>query len=315
MNPNLQTIYLAGGCFWGMQAYFAGVQGVTDTQVGYANGSTPNPTYQEVCSGTTGYAETIKIVYNEAQVPAEFLIGLYLDVIDPTVLNRQGNDIGTQYRTGIYYTTPRQEQAARRLLEQTQRKLNKPVVTEVLPLTRFYPAEEYHQNYLRKNPGGYCHISKQQINRAHAAQYIDLDSLRSRLTPLQYRVTMQGDTEPPFRNEYYNNFRKGIYVDVISGTPLFLSTDKFESGCGWPAFSRPINEEMITERQDNSHGMSRTEVKSKQSGAHLGHVFEDGPAETGGLRYCINSASLRFIPLEDMAAQGYEAYIPLLDNP
>lgn len=306
-----ETIYLAGGCFWGMEAYFAGVQGVLETEVGYANGTTEHPTYQEVCTGTTGHAETLRIVYDASEVNLNFILNLYFECIDPTVLNRQGHDVGTQYRTGIYYTKPEQEEIAKQMLRELQARNNKRIVVECLPLKIFYPAETYHQEYLKKNPGGYCHISKAQINKAHATRFIDKEELKKKLTPLQYHVTMEQGTEAPFTNEYDKHFEKGIYVDIISGAPLFVSSDKYDSGCGWPAFSKPITDEAVTERADNSHGMSRVEVRSA-SGAHLGHVFEDGPAETGGLRYCINSASLRFIPLEQMEKEGYGKYIPLV---
>ena len=185
---------------------------------------------------------------------------------------------------------------------------------EVRPLKNFYPAEDYHQDYLYKNPDGYCHVDPalfrevRTLGKNNAAKA----ELRKRLTPLQWEVTQNGATERPFVNEYDNEFRKGIYVDITDGTPLFLSSDKFNSGCGWPAFSRPIDGNLVGESIDTSHGMVRTEVKSSSSGSHLGHVFNDGPAELGGRRFCINSASLRFIPLEKMEAEGYGKYIPLV---
>ncbi len=304
------TIYLAGGCFWGMQAYFEGVQGVLATQVGYANANRPHPRYEDV---DTDYAETIEIVFDTNEVPLSFILSLYFDAIDPTMLNRQGNDIGRQYRTGIYYTHTQNEKIAKKALQQLQQRYTKPIVVECLPLVNFYPAEEYHQQYLRKHPGGYCHIGRAAINKAHSARYIDQDSLRQKLTPLQYSVTQEDATEPPFDNLYYNHFEPGIYVDVVSGEPLFLSTDKFHSGCGWPAFSKPIDENLLIEKQDLSHGMIRTEVRSKKSNCHLGHLFDDGPNEMGGLRYCINSASLRFVPLQKMKEEGYEKWIPLVE--
>lgn len=137
-------------------------------------------------------------------------------------------------------------------------------------------------------------------------------ALQRELTPLQYAVTQENATERPFDNEYAANFEEGIYVDVTTGEPLFFSTDKFESGCGWPAFSKPIDKALITEHNDFSLFRARTEVRSKTGDAHLGHVFPDGPKELGGLRYCINSASLRFIPKADMEQEGYEDYLKLL---
>ena len=305
-KENLKTIYLAGGCFWGMQSYFDGVQGVVETTVGYANSTRPNPKYEDV---DTDYAETIRVEYNASVVPLKFILGLYFDVIDPTILNRQGNDVGRQYRTGIYYTNAQDEVVAKEMLQTLAKKYPKPIVVECIPLKNFYPAEAYHQDYLKKHPSGYCHIGKDKIARAHAQRYVDKEQLRRKLTPMQYHVTQEQGTEPPFKNEYYDHYAKGIYVDVVDGTPLFVSTDKFESGCGWPAFSRPIDDKLLVERTDTSHGMVRVEVRSKSSGSHLGHVFEDGPKELGGERYCINSASLRFIPLEKMKEQGYGDYI------
>lgn len=308
-TDDVRTIYLAGGCFWGMQSYFDGIEGVVGTTVGYANSNRPNPRYEDV---DTDYAETLEVKYNVAHVPLRFILDLYFDVIDPTLLNRQGNDFGRQYRTGIYYKEESDGELARKMLKELAPKYAKPIVVECLKLKNFYPAEAYHQNYLKRNPGGYCHIGKDKIAKAHNTRYIDKEALRKRLTPMQYKVTQEQGTEPPFDNAYYNNYEKGIYVDIVDGTPLFVSTDKFESGCGWPAFSRPIDENLVVERTDRSHGMVRTEVRSKSSGSHLGHVFEDGPVALGGERYCINSAALRFIPLEKMEKKGYGQYIPLV---
>lgn len=197
-----------------------------------------------------------------------------------------------------------------------QRRHKQPLAIEWGPLKNFYPAEEYHQDYLYKNPQGYCHVNpalfKEAKNMKCRKKEESKAELRERLTPLQWEVTQNAATERPFVNEYDHEFRKGIYVDIVDGTPLFVSSAKYDSGCGWPAFSRPISESLIQESEDTSYGRIRTEVKSKASGSHLGHVFNDGPEETGGLRYCINSASLRFIPLEDMEAEGYADYIPLV---
>lgn len=311
MTEIMSVIYLAGGCFWGMQAYFSGVEGVTATEVGYANARYPNPRYEDTDSD---YAETIAVHYNAAQVPLRFILELYFKAIDPTSLNRQGNDIGRNYRTGIYYTKSDDLKEIKEVMDQVQKQYDQPLAVEVKPLENFYPAEEYHQDYLRKHPEGYCHISRSKIREAHQAHWIDKEALKKRLTPLQYKVTQEAATEPPFDNLYDQTFEPGIYVDITDGTPLFLSTDKYDSGCGWPAFTRPLKEENVTEHQDNSHGMIRTEVRSASSHSHLGHVFEDGPRSEGGLRYCINSASLRFIPLKDMEAEGYGAYIPLLEE-
>jgi len=315
----MKTIYLAGGCFWGTQHFLGLIPGVVSTQVGYANSKVSEPTYREVCTGTTGAAETVKVTYNPEVLPLPLLLSLYYRTVDPTSVNRQGNDRGTQYRTGIYYTDPSDRPVIEKSLHELAASTAGKIAIETGPLTNFYPAEEYHQDYLDKNPEGYCHIDPSLFEMARNIRIIPPQSprpadkgLRATLTPLQYEVTQHAATEPPFANEYFDEFRPGIYVDVVTGEPLFLSADKFESGCGWPAFSRPIDDSLIVERRDLSHGMDRTEVSSRQGGSHLGHVFPDGPAHTGGLRYCINSASLRFIPLEDMEEAGYGQYIHLL---
>lgn len=315
---NKNEIYFAGGCFWGTEHFLKLIQGVTYTQVGYANGNIKNPTYQEVCSDKTGFTETVKVNYLPQEVELSTLIDLFFKTIDPTSLNRQGNDRGTQYRTGIYYKNEADLPIIEAAIQKLSTQYTQPIVVEVKPLINFYPAEEYHQDYLDKNPGGYCHISPELFelakNTHSQTQYKKPDdtTLRNSLTPEQYSVTQQNATERAFKNEYWNEKREGIYVDITTGEPLFLSTDKYDSGCGWPSFTQPINKSLIKEKTDTSHGMIRTEVRSTTGNAHLGHVFEDGPTDRGGLRYCINSASLRFIPLDKMKEEGYEKYIPLL---
>ncbi|HNX61934.1 MAG TPA: peptide-methionine (R)-S-oxide reductase MsrB [Candidatus Limiplasma sp.] len=308
----MAEIYLAGGCFWGTEKYIASIPGTLSMQVGYANGDTDCPTYDEVCHHNTGHAETVKVVYNPERLPLPFLLELYYEAIDPTSVNRQGGDRGTQYRTGIYYTDPADLPVIKRSLTALQSRLDQPVAIEVLPLANFYPAEEYHQKYLEKNPTGYCHIPTERFRRAAQAlvnptlyNRPDTETLRRTLTPLQFEVTQNAATEAPYQNEYDRVFRPGLYVDVTTGEPLFLSGDKFASGCGWPSFSKPVDPGTVQERTDASHGMLRTEVRSRVGNAHLGHVFPDGPEDAGGLRYCINSASLRFIPLEDLDKEGY----------
>ena len=320
-----KEIYLAGGCFWGLEKYLSMVKGITNTEVGYANGKTQHPTYEDVCYRKTDHAETVKISYDPDQISLEQILELYYDAVDPLSMNKQGNDIGTQYRTGIYYVDNEDIAVIRRSLERLQRKYKKPVVIEVSPLENYYTAEKYHQKYLDKNPGGYCHIGREKFQKAKNFSSIKTtaeggkiynkkpkEELKKILTDIQYNVTQNNATEPPFRNEYFNNFRKGIYVDVTTGEPLFISSDKFESGCGWPSFSKPISPELIRELSDTSFGMRRVEVRSKTGDAHLGHVFTDGPKGSGGLRYCINSASILFIPQEEMEEKGYGAFLNLL---
>lgn len=310
-----KKIYLAGGCFWGTDHLFSLVDGVVKTAAGYANSKVAYPSYEEVCTGRTGAAETVEVVYDDTKVGLTDLLSIYFRSIDPTTLNRQGNDIGTQYRTGIYYTDPADLPVIEAFVAAVQRRHTEPLAVEVGPLVNFYPAELYHQEYLYKNPQGYCHVDPALFEevRNRKARNLDKAELRERLTPLQWEVTQNGATERPFINEYDHEFRKGIYVDITDGTPLFVSSRKYNSGCGWPAFSRPIDPSLITEHTDTSFGRVRTEVRSASSGAHLGHVFPDGPQDDGGMRYCINSASLRFVPAEDMEAEGYGGYLDLVE--
>lgn len=308
----MAEIYIAGGCFWEMEKYIASIPGVLYTQVGYANGKTENPTYEDVCHRGTGHAETVKVIYDSDTISLEFLLELYYSSINPVTKNRQGGDTGVQYRTGIYYINEDDRSVIERSITQLQKQYDKPIAIEMLPLVNFFPAEDYHQKYLDKNPNGYCHIKKEMFDKASKSvvnptlyTLPDKDILRKTLTPLQYKVTQNSHTEPPFQNEYHSTNNPGIYVDITTGEPLFASSDKFESGCGWPSFSSPIDPNVVREKSDMSHGMSRIEVRSRVGDAHLGHVFNDGPQESGGLRYCINSAALRFIPKEDMECEGY----------
>ncbi len=329
----MKKIYLAGGCFWGTEHFMRQIRGVEHTRVGYANSKVDNPDYKTVCTGETDAAETVEVSYNPDIIELERLLQLYFMTIDPTSLNKQGGDSGTQYRTGIYYSDPQDLRIIEKALDYERGEVRGEIVTEILPLENFFPAEEYHQDYLEKNPGGYCHINPALFKIAREAnaekntnkcpkienynekKYLapSDEILQEKLTPLQYAVARQSLTEPPFRNEYYDEYRPGIYVDIVTGEPLFLSTHKFESGCGWPAFSRPIDLSLIEENRDLTHGMDRTEVRSKNGDTHLGHVFDDGPQELGGMRYCINSASLRFVPYEEMEKKGYGDFKHLVE--
>lgn len=322
-----KDIYLAGGCFWGLEAYFERIDGVVDAVSGYANGNSDNPSYEDVIYRQTGHAETVKVSYDPERLSLANILEYYLRVIDPTSLNKQGNDRGTQYRTGVYYTDSADHAVIAQALAQEQSKHQQAIVVENQALTHFYPAEAYHQDYLSKNPDGYCHIdikladeplsatSRPSQDKASTEKQSSLDArhyhkpdsatIKARLSAMAFAVTQNDATERAFSHEYDRLFAPGIYVDIVSGEPLFSSVDKFDAGCGWPSFTQPINPAVVSEHQDNSYNMTRVEVRSRVADAHLGHVFNDGPKDKGGLRYCINGASLRFVPLAEMDAQGY----------
>ena len=316
----LREIFFAGGCFWGVESYFSQVPGVRSATVGYANGDTANPSYQEVCTGKTGHAETVHLVYDPDQVSLQTLTEHFFLIINPLTLNRQGNDSGSQYRSGVYYTDEGDLELLQQVRDAEQEKYTAPIQTELLPLRCYYLAEDYHQDYLEKNPGGYCHIDFSsladfpRLEQSSAYSRPSDQEIRSMLTEEQYRVTQENATERPFSGEYDQLFEPGIYVDVVTGEPLFLSADKYDAGCGWPSFSRPIDAEAVVESSDTSYGMNRTEVRSRIGDSHLGHVFSDGPAALGGMRYCINSASLRFVPYAEMEKEGYGDLMPLVTD-
>ena len=309
---NMKTIYLAGGCFWGMQKFFDQFDGVIRTEVGYANGPDEAPSYQDVCR-SSGHAETVRVDYDPGVISLADLLNYYFMVIDPLSVNKQGNDRGIQYRTGIYYTEEDQLPEIKAVYQAQEEKAGAKLAVELLPLENFFSAEEYHQKYLDKNPGGYCHIPSSYFDLQQNSKKESEEELRARIGDLAFEVTQNAATEHPFTGEYDDFFEKGLYVDIVSGEPLFTSMDKYNSGCGWPAFTRPIAEDAVTETVDTSHGMIRTEVRSSGADSHLGHVFSDGPRESGGLRYCINSAALRFVPYNELEEQGYGEYIALFD--
>lgn len=317
-NANLRDIWLAGGCFWGVEAYLSRIFGVADTTAGYANGKTENPTYEDVCHRNTGHAETVHVRYDPDRLPLSTLLMHFFTIIDPTSLNRQGGDSGTQYRSGIYYGEKADLDVINAVTSTERIKHPKPIVTEILPLVQFFPAEEYHQDYLEKHPDGYCHIHFDSLSEdfvfVDPGEYRKPDdaTLKMTLTPLQYAVTQQAETEQAFSNEYWNTHEPGIYVDVVTGEPLFRSSDKFDSGCGWPSFTEPLETDVVSYRQDKAFGMKRTEVRSRVGNSHLGHLFDDGPKDKGGKRFCINSAALRFIPKPQMEKEGYARFLPLL---
>ena len=312
MENDKHVIYLAGGCFWGLEHLMGSIPGVIRATSGYANGnSAENANYEAVCGGDTGFKETVRVEYDPGRISLDAILWAYFDVIDPTLANRQGHDIGTQYQTGIYYTNETDKETVERIAR-IEAARHKAFRVGIGPLVNFYPAEEYHQKYLDKHPGGYCHIPREKME-ALSKQRVDPGAyrrpedaaIRERLSGEAYHVTQERGTEPPFQNEYWNFDQKGIYVDVVTGEPLFSSLDKFESSCGWPAFSAPIEHAVLFEKEDYSFGMRRTEVRSRAGDSHLGHVFDRDGESPSGTRYCINSAALRFIPYEKMEQEGY----------
>jgi len=328
-----ETALLAGGCFWCMEASLEKVDGITDVVSGYAGGKSPDPNYHNYAR--KGYVEVVQVTYDPSKISYSELLGEFWRLINPTDGGGQFVDRGPQYRSVIFYLNAKQK----KLAEESKRELEasgrfkKPIVTEILPATPFTPAEDYHQDFYKKSPGRYHsyragsgrdqfiakvwgkdrHPKRGQHDGAKMmGAKMTKEQLKERLTPLQYRVTQEEGTEPAFRNEYWNNHKAGIYVDVVSGEPLFSSIDKFDSGTGWPSFTKPLGSGHVVEKADRSMGMLRTEVRSKEAGSHLGHVFNDGPRPTG-LRFCVNSAALRFIPKEDLAKEGYGEYAKLFN--
>lgn len=316
-QPSLEKATFAGGCFWCMVTPFEELPGIRSIVSGYTGGHTEHPTYEEVCTDRTGHAEAVQITFDPAVFPYKKLLELFWQQIDPTDPGGQFYDRGSSYRTAIFYHNEKQREEAEESKRQLERsgRFDKPIATEIVPASAFYPAEEHHQDYHRKQPAHYKRYRTGSGRDAFIAKHWSVSErdkarLKEELTPMQFHVTQNNGTEPPFQNEFWNHTGDGIYVDIVSGEPLFSSRDKYDAGCGWPSFTRPLRSYHIEEKLDLSHGMVRTEVRSRYGDSHLGHVFDDGPGPNG-LRYCINSAALRFIPKEKLEEEGYGEYADL----
>lgn len=314
LKQDERVIYLGGGCFWGVEAYYREFLGIINVEAGYANGESPDTSYRDI--SRTGHAEVVKLSYDENTISLEEILLHYFRMIDPLSLNKQGNDVGTQYRVGVYSENQATIDRVQVSLDQLQTHYDQEIVIENELIKNYVTAEEYHQDYLSKNPGGYCHIDISQAKKSLTPSDLLMNpsdqELKDSLSDLEYEVTQKAGTERAFTHPYDKENSQGIYVDIVSGQALFSSRDKYDAGCGWPSFTRVMDQNAFLYIEDISLGMQRIEVLSKYVDSHLGHVFPDGPRAEGGLRYCMNGSALRFISLTEMVEEGYGDFIPFV---